>query len=415
MAMCRGKWVDQHAFSELRDLCFRVKLNVRFGAGMVGELAPALKESSWEQVLITTDPGLRDSGVIDPILEKLNENGIEVTVFDRVEPNPKDTTAEAVRDLGIQNRVKAIVGIGGGSSLDTAKAAAMLISNEGVVESYDGMDKVEHDPIPIVAVPTTAGTGSEVTANAAISNSKTKYKMSIRSPKLIPTLSILDPELLQSIPPFVCATSSIDALTHAVEGYLSNRSTTFTDQVALFAARILSANIRPFYANPSHPDYAANMLYGSMLAGFVVSNTGTGNAHALARALGGEFDAAHGHACAIFLPRVLRFNSISRPEKFLALAEAMGLQKDGRRPSTPREAAGMVVGEVEQLLDDLQVPKYLESLDIPSESLDRLAEPALANSGPNPRKSSRADMVALLRESYSRASHGNRSCKEDAR
>src|SRR5699024_8570500 len=153
---------------------------------------------------------------------------------------------------------------------DTAKAVGILYTNKGIIQDYAGRNQVEKDPLPILCIPTTAGTGSEVTANAAITSIQDNYKMSIKSKKIIPKLSILDPELLKTIPPFICATSSVDALTHAIEGYLSNKATTFTDMIAVKSIKILSENIKPFYADPSNTAFANGMLYGSMLAGIVI-------------------------------------------------------------------------------------------------------------------------------------------------
>lgn len=382
----------------IRELSFDLKVNVKFGSGKVNELGTYLVDRGWKKVFITTDSGLMKSGLLEPILTSLDSYGIETVVFDKVEPNPKDTTVEKAKKIA--GNVDAVIGIGGGSSMDTAKAVAILLTNEkSSIHEFDGTNKITTDPLPIIAIPTTAGTGSEVTANAAITNSKTKYKMSIRSPRIIPTLSILDPELLKTIPPFICSTSSFDALTHAIEGYLSNRSTTFTDIIALQAIEIISHNIRAFFANPDNKDAASNMLYGSMLAGLVITNTGTGNAHALARALGGEFDVAHGHACAIFLPPVLRFNAVARPQKYVKMALAMGLIEKETAITSDR-AAELVVDFVEKLLDDLRIPKYLKNLSIPIESFPRLAEIALKNTGPNPRKTTKEDLLDILEEVY---------------
>ncbi|HLQ82511.1 MAG TPA: iron-containing alcohol dehydrogenase [Pseudogracilibacillus sp.] len=385
--------------SLLENLNFDLRINIVFGKDKSATISDYLKENNYSKVMIITDEGLKKSGVLTRIFEGLNNNNIVFKVFDEVEPNPKDITVHNATKIAEENRVQAVIGIGGGSSMDTAKAVGILYTNKGEIKDYAGKDKVEKQPLPILCIPTTAGTGSEVTANAAITSMQDNYKMSIKSKKIIPKLSILDPELLKTMPPFICATSSIDALTHAIEGYLSNKATTFTDMIAIKSIEILSKNIKPFYADPSNTVFASNMLYGSMLAGIVISETGTGNAHALARSLGGKYDIAHGHACAMFLSKVLNFNRLARPHKYKVIAKSLGLI-DFAKPIKDEEVNKEIIEYIESLLDSLSIPKYLYDVGVSKSSFNDLAKIALKSTGPNPRKTTFDDLLDLLKETY---------------
>lgn len=371
---------------------FTSNLNIRFGSGAIRSLRGELSALQANRVFFITDPGVKKAGIVDGPVKALEDAGIAVELFSEVEANPRDTTIEAT-----VNKVKAfgadvVVGFGGGSAMDAAKGVALLATNGGRIADYDGTDRVRIDPLPLVAVPTTAGTGSEVTANAAVTHTERHYKMSVRSPRIIPSLAILDPDLLHSLPKFVAATSGIDALVHAVEGFLSLRSSALSDVMAREAMRLLYRNLRPFVAHPANQEAAGAMLFGSMLAGIVISNTGTGNDHAIARALGGVCDVAHGVATAIMLPPVLQFNALARPEKMSLIAEDFELSTAGGAQVTARR----VIEELQSLLVDLGVPTTLSEIGVTREVVPELVEVAIGNVGPNPRRTTKEDIERLI-------------------
>lgn len=371
---------------------FTSHLNVRFGSGAIRSLRGELAALQLNRVFFITDPGVKKAGMVDGPVKALEDAGIAVELFSEVEANPRDTTIEAAVDKVKAFGAEVVIGFGGGSAMDAAKGAALLATNGGRIADYDGTDRVRINPLPLVAVPTTAGTGSEVTANAAITHTERHYKMSVRSPRIIPSLAILDPDLLHSLPKFVAATSGIDALVHAVEGFLSLRSSALSDVIAREAMRLLYRNLRPFVAHPANPEAAGAMLFGSMLAGIVISNTGTGNDHAIARALGGVCDVAHGVATAIMLPPVLQFNALARPEKMSLIAEDFELSTAGG----PQITARRVVEELQSLLVDLGVPTTLSEVGVTREVVPNLVEVAIGNVGPNPRRTTKGDIERLI-------------------
>jgi len=376
---------------------FDARLNVRFKAGIVKNLGKEFSAMGLNKVLIVTDPGVLKAKLHEGLVASLIQEDIQFELFSEVEPNPRDTTCEKAAELAKELNIDAVIGIGGGSSLDTAKCVGFLMTNPGRVKDYNGKDKVKQEPVPIIAIPTTAGTGSEVTANAAITDSEKHLKMSVRSPKIIPQLAVLDPELLKTLPQHVAAFSSMDALIHAVESFLSRRATSFSDFFNYKAIELLSKNIRPFYAEPSNTEAAGNMLLGSMLAGLGISNTGTGNAHALGRALGGEYDMAHGLACSVVFPYVMKFNAMAQPEKFVQIANAMDLETEGL---TGKEIGQQVVQEMFNLLNELNIPAKLSELNVTKESFAGMAKVAINNVAPNPRKTTEEDLIRLLEEAY---------------
>lgn len=376
---------------------FRTSINIKCGCGSVESIGSELKQMGFKQVYFVTDPGVSKAGLSDRVTEILAKSGVAFSVFDSIEPNPRDTTIEVAWEKVKDRQIQAVVGLGGGSALDGAKASAVLATNGGRLAEYDGVGKIKKPALPIIAIPTTAGTGSEVTSNAAITDTAKHYKMSLRSPHIIPFLSILDPDLLATLPARVAAESSMDAIIHAAEGFLSNRSNDVSDALAIQALEYLCPNIRPFVAARSNTQAAEKMIIGSMLAGTVIGNTGTGNDHALARALGGSRDIPHGLACALLYPYVVRFNFIANPLKYRKIAEVLGLEVSRKSDSA---VCDLLVQELFRLLADLGIPHQLSAIGITRDDLLKVAEVGAGNSGPNPRKTSVEDMLALLEEAF---------------
>jgi alcohol dehydrogenase len=375
---------------------FVANVNLRFGGGTAQTLAAELGALSVAKPFVMVDPGVFQGGVAAPILKALEAGGIAARVFTEIEPNPTDATIERAFTVAQKGDCDAVVGIGGGSAMDSAKGVGLLMTNGGAIADYDGMNKVKHDLPPVVAIPTTAGTGSEVTANAAVTRATDHYKMSLRSPRLLPKLAIVDPLLLRTLPRGTAAASGLDALTHAIEGYLSVRASPLSDFFALQAMRLLAPNVRAFVANPENLEAASSMALGSMLAGLVVSNTGTGNDHALARALGGLCEMPHGVATAMLLPHVMTFNASARPERYVDIARAIGVATEG----ASREVAARAIDEIRQLLVDVDLPTRLRDVGVPQERLPEVVDVAIKNVGPNPRRTSPQDLAAILSAVY---------------
>jgi alcohol dehydrogenase len=385
-----------HGFTGGGIFQFVANINLRFGSGTAQTLAGELGALGVSKPFVMIDPGVHQGGVAAPILKTLEAAGIAARLFTEIESNPADVTIERAFAVAQKSDCDSVVGIGGGSAMDSAKGVGLLMANGGAIADYDGMNKVKRDLPPVIAIPTTAGTGSEVTANAAVTRASDHYKMSLRSPRLLPKLAIIDPLLLRTLPRGAAAASGLDALTHAIEGFLSVRASPLSDMFALQAMDLLASNVRAFVANPENLEAASSMALGSMLAGLVVSNTGTGNDHALARAIGGLCDVAHGVATAMLLPHVMEFNASARPERYVEIAKAIGVSVHG----SPREVAMHAVDEIRQLLTDLDLPTRLRDVGVPQERLQEVVEVAIKNVGPNPRRTSPQDLSAILSAVY---------------
>jgi alcohol dehydrogenase len=375
---------------------FVANINLRFGSGTAQTLAGELGALGVSKPFVMIDPGVHQGGVAAPILKALEAGGIAARLFTEIESNPADVTIERAFAVAQKSDCDSVVGIGGGSAMDSAKGVGLLMANGGAIADYDGMNKVKRDLPPVIAIPTTAGTGSEVTANAAVTRASDHYKMSLRSPRLLPKLAIIDPILLRTLPRGAAAASGLDALTHAIEGFLSVRASPLSDMFALQAMNLLASNVRAFVANPENLEAASSMALGSMLAGLVVSNTGTGNDHALARAIGGLCDVAHGVATAMLLPHVMAVNASARPERYVEIAKAIGVSVQGG----PREVSMRAIDEIRQLLTDLDLPTRLRDVGVPQERLQEVVEVAIKNVGPNPRRTSPQDLSAILSAVY---------------
>lgn len=380
------------SFSGTAAFQFAANINLRFGAGTSASLPSELKALNVKRPFVVLDPGLKTNGAVSAILDNVASSGLAFEPFSEVEPNPRDSTVHRAFEAAKRADADGFVGIGGGSAMDAAKGIALLTTNPGPITDYDGINKVAHALPPVIAMPTTAGTGSEVTANIALTNSSTHYKMSVRSPRLLPALAILDPLLLATLPKHVAAASGMDALTHAIEGYLSLRASPMSDVLALEAMRLVGRNLRAFVANPENLEASSAMLMGSMLAGLVISNTGTGNDHAIARALGGLCDTPHGLATAMLLAPVMRFNASARPARYRDIARAIGLDVNG----SERDIAQRACDEIAALQLELGIPSRLREIGVTEAHIPDLVRVALKNVGPNPRRTDAKDLEALL-------------------
>lgn len=374
---------------------FQVPTKLVFGVGSSASVGAEAQKLGDGPALVVADPGIVQAGLLDPILTSLQMAGIRAQLFSEVESNPRDVSVDAAGRLAREGRCALVVGVGGGSALDTAKGAALLATNMGSIREYDGTDKVKSRPLPVIAVPTTAGTGSEVTGNIAITHTGKHHKMSVRSPMSIPSVALLDPRLLRSLPARLAAAAGMDALSHAIEGYLSKRASAYTDMLALSAIELIGESICAFVADRAEEAAASRMLLASTQAGMVITHTGTGNDHAMARALGGMYDIHHGLACAVLLPPVMEFNLPAAETKMAAVAHALGAVQ-GETPK--EEAARLAPAAVAGLCEKLGIPAGLGGLGMREPDIPALAEVALSNVGPNPRSTSLEDLIALFRK-----------------
>jgi len=379
---------------------FRTTKRILFGSGAVEKIGQEAQILKAKKALIITDPGIIKSGLLQTVEKPLQSVGISFAVFDGVEPDPKIEVAEKGRELAKQEGIDLIIGLGGGSSLDIAKVTSILVTNPGKIDAFLGIDLIPNPGVPLILVPTTAGTGSEVTPIAILSDIREKLKKGVVSAYLFPEVAILDPKLTVGLPPSVTAFTGMDALTHAIESYTSLNATDVTDLLAFRAMELIAKNLRMAYAHGENLLVRSNMMEGSLLAGMSFANAGVAAVHAFAYPLGGEFHIAHGLSNTLMLPYVMRYNIIGCPDKFAQMARAFGEPMEGRSELDAAEAA---VKFVERLSDDLRVPRRLRAVGIPESAIPQMAESAmkvtrlLVN---NPRKITLEDAVAIYKSAY---------------
>lgn len=369
--------------------------SVLFGNGVVAEIGREVIKLQAKKVLVVTDQGIVKAGLLTKVLEPLKVEDINFSVFDECEANPSIETVEKVAGLG--REVDVFIGIGGGSSIDVAKAASILITNGGKIQDYEGINLVKIPPIPVIAVPTTAGTGAEVTPFAVITDKTRHWKMAIGSPYNIPSLAICDPELTITLPPFLTASTGMDALTHAIEGFVSLANNSVSEALAFKAIELISGNLREAVAKgDANIDARYNMMLGSTMAAMAFTNTILGIAHSMAHPLGGVFNIPHGVANAIVLPVVMEFNLIGNPEKFVKVAVAMGENVEGLNKM---EAATRSVKAVRELSQDVGIPR-LGELGVKESDIPILAEEAMKGGDrwTNPRNTTLQDFIGLYKK-----------------
>jgi alcohol dehydrogenase len=379
---------------------FRAAGEIVFGEGAIGGVGTIIKRHGGKKILLVVDPGFAKGGPLKKVTNPLEKEGLPFVLFDAVEPEPRAEVADRCGELAKKEKCDFVLGVGGGSTMDTAKAAAVLATNAGRARDFQGLNKVPQPGLPKGMVPTTAGTGSEVTFTAVFINEEEKKKAGINSPFLYPEMSILDPELTLDLPAAVTAFTGMDALTHAVESYTSKAASAISEMFSLEAIRRIGKSLRQAVDHGSDLSARSNMLLGSLLAGIGLANAGVTAAHSLAYPLGGIFRVPHGVANALLLPSVMEYNVFSCPEKFGKISEAMGEKVEGL---SVREAAILAVDTVKRLAKDLGVPQRLSDLGIPEPAIPGMAEEAMKVTRPlenNPRPVSLAETIRIYQKVF---------------
>lgn len=379
---------------------FRVNTAITFGRGGISQLGELARDLGSSTFLLVADPALESVGSIALALESLEKAGLKGETFTDLEPEPYLDGADAAAELGIQREADLVIGLGGGSAMDTAKAAAALVTNGGKAQDYLGLNKVGLPGLPTIMVPTTAGTGAEVTFTAVFTNRQTSSKAGINSPFLFPQIALLDPELTVSLPADVTAATGMDALTHAIESVTSRSCTPFTEALALAAVRLIGENLRRAVFRGEDIQARENMLYGSLLAGLALADAGVGAAHALAYPLGGKYRISHGLANAMLIPSVMEFNLPAAERHFAMIAKSMGEPVDGL---PVRRAADAAVEAVSTLCSDIGIPCFLSDLGIPRSDISALADVALTVTRPvenNPRVLGKDEAIMIYEQLF---------------
>ncbi|RJX35205.1 MAG: iron-containing alcohol dehydrogenase [Desulfarculus sp.] len=371
-----------------------------FGQGSAAQLASELALLGATRVLLVIDPGVAQAGIAAPALEGLAQAKIASWTYSDLTREPEPAEADAAAALGRQEQVQAVVGIGGGSALDLAKAAAMLITNPGAAVDYVGLDLVKQPGVPCLCLPTTAGTGSEVTFTAVFTRRSDHFKGGINGRLLYPHAAILDPLLTVSCPPYITAITGMDALTHAMEAYTSTQAHPVSDMNALTAVELIGRHLRRAVAEGSDLEAREGMLLAAHLAGLALAQAGVTAVHAMAYPLGAFYDIPHGEANAVLLPYVLRHNREACPERFAVMAHLLADLPAGLDLA---QSAAACVEQVRALSAAVGIPTSLRQLKVPEDSVPAMAAKAMTVARPianNPRQVSAADLEAIYREAF---------------
>lgn len=377
----------------LNSFSFELPTKIEYGAGVTKSLADVIKNNNFKSPLLVTDEGVLRSGLVKRISDTLDAHHLKWEVFDRVEPNPKDYNVEEGTETARRLGADCLVAVGGGSPIDCAKAIAVVARQGGAVRDYEGPGKIGPDVLPLIAIPTTAGTGSEVTFSSVITDSGEKFKFSIKDPKIAPRVALIDPEMTLTMPPALTAATGMDALTHAIEAFTARASEPLADAAALYAIELIGAYLKSAVADGDNLEARAGMLLGSVLAGIAFSHSDVAAVHCVAEALGGKYDAAHGVCNAVVLPAVMAYNLEYCKAQYARIAVAMGLTCENID-----DGARQAVAAVEQLAVDVRLPKF-GSLGVRESDLAELAANSFKNGSniDNPRPMTQEDYLCLFR------------------
>ncbi|BEU03999.1 alcohol dehydrogenase [Agarivorans sp. OAG1] len=365
------------------------------GAGCLSEAVVNIKASGFKSALIVTDEVLNKIGIVGKVETMLADAGVSAVVYDQTKPNPTITNVNEGLALLKQANCDCVISLGGGSPHDCAKGIALLAANGGEIKDYEGVDQSEKPQLPLIAINTTAGTASEMTRFCIITDEARYIKMAIVDKNVTPLLSVNDPELMLAKPASLTAATGMDALTHAIEAYVSTAATPVTDAVAIKAIEMIQANLRTAVANGSDLSARDNMAYAQFMAGMAFNNASLGYVHAIAHQLGGFYDLPHGVCNAILLPHVQQYNAQVVPERLADVAKAMGVDI---AELSAEQAAEAGLEAIRQLSKDVNIPAGLEGLGVKADDFKVLAENALndACGFTNPKQASHSEIVEIL-------------------
>ena len=364
------------------------------GPGAVKEIGTEIKNLGLKKVLIVTDKVLNDLGVVKQITDVLEKEKVEFSIFDEVQPNPTMKNCHDGLDKFNSESCDSIISIGGGSPQDCAKAVGILKTNGGKISDYEGIFVSKNRSVPIVAVNTTAGTASEVTINYVITDEVRHIKMVMVDPNSLATISVNDPELMVNKPAGLTAATGMDALTHAIESYITAGAFRLSDTLSLEAIKLIGESLETAVKDGKNIEARSKMAWASYTAGLSFSNAGLGIVHSMAHQLGSEYNLPHGVANAVLLPHVEEFNMDACGEKFRDIAKALGTcTKD----MTTEEANKAAIQAIKDLSAKVGIPKGLKELGVKEEDFGKLADQALADActGGNPKKVTKEDIIDI--------------------
>lgn len=375
---------------------FLLPTKIRYGAGMLSVLGEELRALNAKKIMVITDKGLVGTGMVQKVTDLIQAEGIPFILYDEIEGNPKDYNVEACAKKAREEAVDTLVAFGGGSPIDATKAVSVLAKQGATVRSYEGKGKIKDDCLPILTIPTTAGTGSEVTFSSVITDTKEKFKFTIKSTAIAARTAIIDPELTLSVPPLITAATGIDALTHAIEGYTATCTEPIAEAVGLYAVEYIAGSIVEAVKNGSNLEARDRMLMGSLLAGLSFSHADVASVHCMAEALGSMYDAPHGMCNAILLPYVMEFSLPAVEHKYAKIARAMGITE-----ADDCEAAKKGIAHIRNLSKEIGLPG-IKTLNVNPDDFERLAELSVKNgsNASNPRELTKDGYLKLFQRAY---------------
>ena len=370
-----------------------------FGEGAVQEAGDLVKSLGAKKCLIVTDRYLGQIGMADRVQWILKKAGIEACIFAGAEPNPTDKNVEAGARFYQENECNSIISLGGGSSHDCAKGIGLVAANGGQIADFEGVDKSSKPMIPLMAINTTAGTASEITRFCIITDTSRKVKMAIVDWRVTPQIAINDPELMKGMPPSLTASTGMDALTHAIEAYVSTDANPLTDAAAIMAIKMIAHYLPKAVANGNYMKARDKMAYAQYLAGIAFNNASLGYVHAMAHQLGGFYNLPHGVCNAILLPYVESYNLIGNMNRFRDVAQAMGVQVEGISVTCAAEKA---IEAIKKLSRQLEIPTDLKQLGVREEDFGIMADNAKKDvcQLTNPRTATREQVIEIYRQAY---------------
>lgn len=358
----------------MKNYGFNLGTRIEFGIGSRNKILNIAKKFNSKKMLFITDQGVVKAGILDKIIEIIKDSEIEYFAYDKVESDPSTKTIEKIYSNAKENNVDIIIAIGGGSPIDAAKGVSLLFNNIGSLQDYAGVDKVGYKGIPMIAIPTTSGTGSEVTCFAVISDIEKNTKFTITSNLISPDVAVLDPELTLTLPPKITAATGLDALTHAIEAYTSLISEPISDSLALEAMKLIYKYLPKAVNNGFDIEARTHVMQAELMAGIAFNNAFLGLCHAIASPLGAHYHIPHGVANAVMLPYVMKYNYIASTDKYSKIADAFGIK---RNKTDIYQDAYLAVEAVKKLVEYCGMPTKLSGLGVEKEKIQQIAKDAL--------------------------------------
>lgn len=376
---------------------------IQFGFGAAGLVGQEVKGYEAQRPFVVADPGIIAAGLLEPVIASLHQAGLAYVVYDKVKPDPDIESVEAAVQVFHESEADLIVGVGGGSGIDTAKGVRLLVGGGGHISDYDlflgdRARPVPHQMPPLIAIPTTAGTGSEVTAWAVITDPARKLKLAVGDAYLIPTVGLVDPGLMLTLPSYLTAGTGMDALTHCIESYVSTTNHPILDPMTLYGIELIGRNLRLAVAQGSNRAARQEMALAAVIGGIALNCKWGGACHSLAHQLSTFANVHHGVANALMLPHQMVYSLIGALEKYAQVGQALGAPQHG----TLRQRAEQAVTAVRELISDLGLPTQLREVGVTQDMIPEMAKNAYIDTSwlTNPRSVSEADMAQLYHQAY---------------